>query len=139
MSIAATARKHGINPTTISRRIRREGWQRDAAKDDPLSSAAHLYRELSEALRSGLTRLAQQSDCDEEHPGSAQERAQLIRAHRRALVALVEAERSIARLTEGRPSRRGRAPPRTTLDLDAARREVLSRLDRLAALQPEEG
>lgn len=133
---AVIARKHGVHVSTIRRRAIAENWTKQSVEDDPhASSAAHLYQELSTALRMGLARL-DPSMSDAETLVTAQERAQLIRAHRRALIALVEAERGIARLS-AQSSGHSKSPRGVSLDLDAARAEVLSRLDRLANHCPQ--
>ena len=155
LSYAELARFSGLSAHAIGRHARKEGWNRDKTEpatdravniDTPLNTAATLFAELSLALREGLARL---SASGTENASEARERAALIRAHRKALAALIESEQFLARRPhEKKPNSKAQShsnsqphadsPPENSpieLNTRAALAEVTSRLERL---QPDD-
>jgi hypothetical protein len=120
------AARHGIHHRTLLERAAKKNWpQRGSMADDPATVARLLYIDLTAELRDSLRSLR---DPASEAPASATQRAPLIRAHRRALIALLDARK---------PATGGAAPANPTdfpaLDLAAAREDILARLARMDA------
>lgn len=86
-----------------------------------VEGARALYADLTEQLRRSLEQLKLDTITDE-----AKGLADAIKAHRKALQTLLDFELSFAKSAEGTKTS-------DDLDLDAAKTEVLGRLDRLAA------
>lgn len=85
------------------------------------AGARALYADLTEQLQSTLAQLKRDYLTDE-----AKGLADALKAHRKALQSLLDFELGFAKSAEGT-----KTPD--DLDLDAAKTEVLGRLDRLAA------
>lgn len=131
--VATIAARHAITAATLSQRARREGWPpRGSAVDDPVAIARRLYADITMELRASLRDL--QTSGPAETPAAAAQRAPLIRAHRRALIALLDARKSLSGPAAPAPSAAAGASP--ALDLDAARAEILDRLARMDAAPP---
>ena len=82
-----------------------------------LERAKALYDLLTEELNTGISRLkADMTDAD------AKARAETIRAHRKALQAVVEIEAQLMRAAD-------RAGSLRAIDVEAAKREIYRRLD----------
>jgi DNA-binding transcriptional regulator LsrR (DeoR family) len=118
------ARQLGISVPTLRRRLK----SLDAVKEDvveiSLKHALTLYARLSQQLHDVIARL---NDAPEEKGV-----ADLVRLHAKSLLALVTAERSIAKVSakyENRKSNDLSAP--AGMDLELAREEVHRRLARL--------
>ncbi|MGD1869687.1 MAG: hypothetical protein ACFB0F_09310 [Neomegalonema sp.] len=138
----------GVSETTLRRRAKRMGWDKAAASSQTSDTAARvdaarqLYESLTDALSSALDALRAQPDAVD--PKLARERAETIRAHGKALFALIEGltklerPRSQAVMASGshnvRTAHAASEPP-DFLDLAAARVEIARRLDRLARSQ----
>ena len=86
-----------------------------------VAGARALYADLTEQLRKALEQLRQDYMAEE-----AKNLADAIKAHRKALQLLLDIELGFAKTVEGTKTS-------DDLDLDAAKTEVLGRLDRLAA------
>ncbi len=86
-----------------------------------VEEARALYADLTEQLRRSLEQLKLDYITDE-----AKGLAEAIKAHRKALQTLLDYELGFAKSAEGTKTS-------DDLDLDAAKTEVLGRLDRLAA------
>ena len=86
-----------------------------------VEGARALYADLSEQLRYALQQLKQDYLAED-----AKGLAETIKAHRKALQTLLDFELGFAKSAEGTKAAH-------ELDLDAAKTEVLGRLDRLAA------
>ena len=126
------AARHGIAQKTLAQRAARDEWpEQGSLADDPLVVARLLHAELVTELRASLRALREGGEA----PASADRRAPLIRAHRRALVALLDARKTLG--PQARDTGAQAAPTVPALDLDAARREVLARLARLATTPPD--
>jgi len=133
-SVAAIATRHGMSDTTLSRHARTDKWPpRGSGANDPAYLARRLYAEITVELSASLRAL--QADGINEPPATAAQRGPLIRAHRRALIAVLDAGKPPA-------ASRTRAPSPSTptsgadfpaLDLEAARKDILARLERLDA------
>lgn len=134
--VAAIAARHGLAAATVSQRARREGWPpRGSAVDDPVAIARRLYADITMELRASLRDL--QTSDPVETPAAAAQRALLIRAHRRALIALLDTRKSLSGPASPAPSAAAaRTSPVPVLDLDAARAEILDRLARMDADPP---
>lgn len=120
------AARHGISDKTLYNRATKHDWpERGSMADDPATIARLLYADLSAELRASLQTLREEGST--ETPTTATQRAPLIRAHRRALIALLDARKPT-----------GKTAPDTaspdifpSLDLDAARKDILARLARM--------
>lgn len=86
-----------------------------------VEGARALYADLTEQLRNALEQLKRDYLTDE-----AKGLADAIKSHRKALQTLLDIELGFAKSAEGTKTS-------DDLDLDAAKAEVLGRLDRLAA------
>ncbi len=135
-TIAIIAARHGMAAATLSRRARAEGWpQRGANRSAEI--AHQLYADITDELRLSLKALrAHRTD---EAPAAAAQRSALIRAHRRALFALLDARKPLPDETRktskaGATAEEGDAVP--PLDLAAARHDILDRLSRLDRAPP---
>ena len=91
--------------------------------ENVLTHARTLYRQLTEELSRALTRL----ETDGPDP-EAKGRAETIRAHRKALQTVLDIEAQFLREAEKAESVR-------SINVEAARREIYSRLDRLIAAE----
>ena len=123
------ATRHGIGHKTILERATKHDWpERGSMADDPATIARLLYADLTTELRTSLRSL--QDDTTAPH------RAPLIRAHRRALIALLDARKPLGSTTTAPTASEETFP---TLDLEAASKDILDRLNRLdlMALQPD--
>ena len=92
-----------------------------------LQSARSLYRRLSNELERALIRL----EIGEPDP-EAKSRAETIRAHRKALQTVLDIEAQFLKDAERPENER-------TLDVEAAKREINSRLDRQIAIFGTDG
>lgn len=130
-TMAALASRHNIGVTSLSRRAKADEWPpRGSGRDDPVALAHRLYADITAELRASLRNL--QVEGSEEAPASAGQRGPLIRAHRRALIALLDARKPAAQTTKpafGKAAEDHASFP--ALDLDAARQDILARLARL--------
>ena len=125
-SAAAIAREGGVSPATLRRRAAAEGWGKPGDGADRVGRAMRLYAELGDALGAAIATLKDSPESDE--PSQAKARAELVRAHRRALAAVIEAEAAAPdKESHDKDAARGGG-----LDLAAARRDVMGRLARLA-------
>lgn len=122
-TVRAIADRHGICADTIYGKASREAWPpRGSLAEDPATIARLLYADLTAELRDSLRSLR---DPDPEAPATATQRAPLIRAHRRALIALLDARKPLPGSTTTTPI------DFPALDLDAARTDILARLARM--------
>ena len=92
-----------------------------------VAGARALYADLTEQLQKALEQLKRDYLTEE-----AKGLADAIKSHRKALQTLLDYELSFAKSAEG-------TTPSNELDLDAAKTEVLGRLDRLAAARRNRG
>ena len=138
--VTTLARRYGVSRSTIDRRAAAEKWPpRGSAIDDPVSIATILYRDLTHELRQSLQSLRVQEKDPAAPQDPATHRAALIRNHRRALFALMEARRAMASTGKSTMAGTGQGdhdavPP--PLDLAAARHEILDRIARIEANLP---
>jgi len=133
-TVAVIAARHGIGVAALSRRARKDAWPpRGSSADDPVVIARRLYADITAELRASLRGL--QDPDAVEVPATASHRAPLIRAHRRALIALLDARKPVPGSPAPRPSS-SQASPVPALDLDAARADILDRLARMDAAPP---
>ncbi|MEM7546693.1 MAG: hypothetical protein AAF367_14255 [Pseudomonadota bacterium] len=88
-----------------------------------VDEAQRLYHDLARELNQALTKLRNGIDDPE-----AKSRAETIRAHRKALQTILDIQAKF--VTQAEEGSSG-----YELDLEAARREINRRLDRLAALK----
>lgn len=130
LTIKQLAAKHKLHPATIYRRAAAEEWPARGERPefdgdhavDPLSASKVLYADLTAALREALAELRYN------RANASTRTAEMIRAHRRSLAALLEAQKT-TRPSHATQGGQGGAP----LDLGSARAEILARLDALAA------
>lgn len=136
-TVTAIAARHGIARGTLSKRAKSEGWP-PRGSNRSVALARQLYADITAELRASLQSL--QTDGADEATATASQRGPLIRAHRRALMALLDASKPMT--PKGRSSK---TPTKTAdpqepgfpaLDLDTARREILDRLSRLDHAPP---
>lgn len=92
-----------------------------------VEGARSLYADLTEQLRKALEQLKQDNLIEE-----AKSLSETIRAHRKALQVLLDIEIGFSKTAEGTTTS-------NDLDLEAAKTEVLGRLDRLAAARRHRG
>ena len=85
-----------------------------------LDDARVVYRHIFRALQASLEKL----EAEEDTPSDARNRQELYRAHLKQLQSVFEIEGSLDTF--------GTAGGNTRIDLDAARREIRDRLDRIA-------
>lgn len=168
-SRAVLAEAAGVTAQTLARRARREGWgayrsepplddaveRRDvvepleAAQPARLKAARALYATLSEQLVETIRTLkrADRTDAiDEETTKTTMRCADLVKAHAKALFAVLECEDKLDQLDAKNRSVRARttgaaaggAGP-SVLDLAAARAELHRRLARLLATETGRG
>ncbi len=124
------AARHGIGHRAVLNRASKHGWpERGSMADDPATIARLLYADLSAELRASLRAL--RDDGALESPATATQRAPLIRAHRRALIALLDARKPLASGATDSVAPRDEVFP--ALDLEAAHKDILDRLARLEA------
>jgi len=120
------AARHGIGHKTILGRATKHDWpERGSMADDPVTIARLLYADLTTELRTSLRSL------HDDTTATATQRPQLIRAHRRALIALLDARKPLGPTTTT-PS----DDTFPTLDLEAAKKDILDRLNRLDRKAP---
>lgn len=148
---AVLAQEAGVSVSALRRRARREGWgdgsnakakaQAQAKSKEALGrdcvpetveAARALYSSLAQALRMALDHL-RAAPGDPDLP-KARDRAGLIKAHTRALFAVLDSDRKLGRAITPAGSGGG-----TGLDLAAARQEIAGRLARLADAAGAEG
>jgi|GEM_PF-3089139 len=127
------AARHGIATRTLSKKARTARWP-PRGSQDAVSVARRLYADITEELRASLRAL--QTDGTGEQTATAAERGPLIRAHRRALIALLEVRKPVLARAESakakaKPDSGEAAESFPALDLDVARRDILDRLTRL--------
>jgi len=131
---AAIAARHGIGISTLSHRARAEGWPpRGSGANDPALIARRLYADITVELRASLDALHRAGA--DEPAATANQRATLVRAHRRALIAVLDARKPLPKGAKASPA----APPDTSfpaLDLVTARADILARLSRFDAVPP---
>lgn len=121
------AARHGIHHRTLLNRAAKHDWpERGSMVDDPVTIACLLYADLTTELRASLSSLREGG----ETPAAAGQRAPLIRAHRRSLIALLDARKPIGQ--SANPTAPDTVP---ALDLDAARTDILTRLSRMDGKQ----
>lgn len=127
--VATIAARHGIGTSTLFRRAGAEGWpDRGSGANDPAVIARRLYADITVELRASLDALREAGS--DEPAAAAGQRAALVRAHRRALIAVLDARKPFSRGSNASPA----ASPAETfpaLDLVAAREDILARLARL--------
>ncbi len=128
------AARHGINHRTLLGRATKKNWPpRGSLADEPATIARLLYVDLTTELRESLRNLRNLRnlrDPETEAVAAATQRAPLIRAHRRALIALLDARKPQTASTQTAVT------DFPALDLEAARKDILARLARLDAVPP---
>ena len=132
---AALAARHGMHPSTIRNRAYKKEWApRGSLADDPATIARLLYADLTAELRDslGTLRNGTRDPGAPEPPATAAQRGPLIRAHRRALIALLDARKPLPGNAVVGPD----IATFPTLDLAAARKDILARLARMDAAPP---
>jgi transposase-like protein len=128
MTVTAIARRYDVNTSSIYARARRDGWPpRHMRRDDPALAREALIADLVFELRTSLARLR---NAPPEDIASARDRTRLIREYQRSLAALVLKPAAA-------PANPAAADNTLTLDLEAAKRDVLDRLARLDRTDPE--
>ena len=97
-TVMQIASDHGIHHDAIRKRAKRDKWQaRGKNRGDPTLASRILYDDLTDALRAGLDRLRERPETETHE--QARERGLTIRAHHKALGALVD---GLRKLPEGR-------------------------------------
>lgn len=125
-SIATIASRHGMSASSLSRRAKSHGWpSRDPT--DPVTIARRLYADITDALRLSLRSLQDGEDAR----ATASERGPLIRAHRRALIALLDARKPLKSASGSSSATAPDSASYPALDMEAARKDILARLARL--------
>lgn len=127
--VSVIAARHGMGVTTLGRRAKSQDWlPRGSGLDDPAALARRLYADITAELR--VTLQALKENGSDEPVTTTNQRTALIRAHRRTLVAVLDARKPLARSSQsGDAASRGEDFP--ALDLVAAREDILARLARL--------
>ncbi len=121
------ARRHNISYNSLREYVRRNEWpDKGLSRDDPAANARALFEDLSTDLRESLQSLRAHRPL-EEPPQTAARRAGLINAHRRALAALINANRLLEPAPD--PDNPHSSAP---LDLEAALQDIQHRIARLA-------
>jgi len=132
--VATIAARHDIGTTALSRRAKRDAWPpRGSVADDPAVIARRLYADITVELRASLHAL--QNPDGSAQPATAAQRGTLIRAHRRALIALLDARKPLNAKVSPSPAST-QSPEVPALDLAAARADILDRLARMDAAPP---